>query len=43
MHAGSVAFKNTGNKCILHDLGVVEGNCSLAATQNFENFSCQND
>jgi hypothetical protein len=27
----------------LHDSGVDGGNCSSAATQNFENFSCQHD
>ena len=43
MHAGSVPIKNNGNICILHNSGVAEGNRSLAATQNFENFSCQND
>jgi len=32
MRAGGVPIKYNGNICILHDSGVVEGNCSLAAT-----------
>jgi len=43
MRAGGVPIKYNGNICILHDSDFDGDSSSLAAIQNFENFTCQND